>query len=126
MPPSTRSWGTPIYEIPAFSLVTDWELGLCLVLGIFAKSGSIFWALAQSLAATVRCQAGRIETQGIQLGALDVEAIWGRWLQRGEPSRRLGREPGPDLPGGAEDATPQRPPATDSIRERRWPYRAGR
>ncbi len=74
----------PVYQIPAFSLVSDWELALYLVLGILAghlapmflslleRSHQLFGRLPMPLA-------GRMALGGLVVGAISVyePQVWG-------------------------------------------------
>ncbi|MBK1617825.1 fimbrial protein FimV [Lamprobacter modestohalophilus] len=74
----------PVYQIPAFSLVSDWELALYLVLGILAghlapaflslleRSHQVFGRLPMPLA-------GRMALGGLVVGAISVyePQVWG-------------------------------------------------
>ncbi len=74
----------PVYEIPTFSLVSDWELGLYLLLGIFAgHTGPLFLGLLkQTHRAFARLRmplAGRMALGGLIVGAISLyePAVWG-------------------------------------------------
>ncbi len=74
----------PIYEIPAFKLVSDWELGLYLVLGIAAgHTAPIFLGLLtyshRAFARLPLSLAGRMALGGLIVGAISMyePAVWG-------------------------------------------------
>jgi H+/Cl- antiporter ClcA len=74
----------PVYEIPVFSLVSDWELGLYLLLGIVAgHTAPIFLGLlGHSHRAFARLPiplSGRMALGGLIVGAISMyePAVWG-------------------------------------------------
>jgi FimV-like protein len=74
----------PVYEIPAFSLVSDWELGLYLLLGIVAgHMAPIFLGLLghshRAFARLPMPLSGRMALGGLIVGAISMyePAVWG-------------------------------------------------
>jgi H+/Cl- antiporter ClcA len=74
----------PVYEIPVFSLVSDWELGLYLLLGIVAgHTAPIFLGLLghshRTFARLPIPLSGRMALGGLIVGAISMyePAVWG-------------------------------------------------